>query len=820
MSRMPDNISLIRASTNTSDYDKGLVGENTLLDSANLFYPYLVDNGGNTNIVSLTIDVINQDDLQYTNETVGGDWSTNERKRRNITNLDAIWGFKETHHSSKASRALSNAFCMAGQRLTFYIGTKGHSVGYIDNQWVYGHTSVVVTSLDLVDGSQDTLFTFDGFEDAEDDSGRYFTWIVPWRDLNMFGQYGLFGLNVIKLEVTTTYYEDAEKTTPLSGSYPNRHQSLLQLLIYHGAQEFIDVDAGDADIKVSTPWEYDELHHIFSKTLFASFESANQNTLTISQKRAMMADQAAVLFMSQHPVANANAYPSKIIGFGAESAMAFTKDVVKTDVYGERYDVVVDMVIDRLFGMLASYKAFNYVADFEEYFTDFTQSTQLLRDPLKSYVVDNNGVLSSDYGVSGSVFNPYIFELQNAEFMDSIPAETIMDVALFDGNIDIGNIAIISPSGNDLSDGDSQVKVSFDVIYGESNIKQIEYQLFTISRPSFYKRKDANGTSRANTFNLSSSFYISLYETVYAKIIVEDFEGNVHVFSATEFVHLASDVKPVIYGLTVYQSKYGSDFVNINYVYDGHGEINNASVSVDFSFNNGTTWSSLSSTLYGDYGYNIMPGHRHISWDISSDLALVSVGADVSVRLTLKDVDDVTAIGQITSSRLTWSLEKPVVALKLLYEDELREELEHSSSSSSTSSMSSESIGNISSSSSSSSEGITSSSSSSSSSSSLSSYDLEDCYDFQSFLPSGMNGSYNRTGTYFNELPVYSNGTYDMFWAYYVSGFTWGISQVVGVHIFDDSATGTVGHQYPSAGGSQWLFVGPSGTGGYVYDGC
>ena len=715
MSRMPDNISLLRASTDTRQYDSGGVYENTLLGNANLFYPYVVDNSGHTGVVSLTIDVLNKDDLTYANEIPDGNWSTNDRKRKRISNLDAIWGFKETSHASKPSRAISNAFCMDGQQLTFYVGAQGHSTGYIDDQWVYGHTSIVASTLNLGNGEQSVLFTFDGFEDDEDDSGRYFTWNVPLKSDALFNKYGLFGLHVIKLDITTTYYEDAEKSVALSDSHPNKDQALLQLLVYNGAREFIDVDAGDLDIfTIGNPYATDKLNQLFSKTMFETLSGSSQNGLTTSQKRAIMADQAAVLFMSQHPVISATYYPSKILGIGAESATAFTKNVDKSISHGERYDVIVDMAINRLFGMLASYKAFNYIVDFEEYFTDFEQSTQTLRDPLKSFVIDGEGSLSQDYGVNGLAFNPYVQELHNAEFMDSSLNEIIMNVPLYDGNIDIGNILITDHVGSDLETGGSVVKVAFDVNAGESYIKSLKYHLFTLSDPNFYSKENFDGTSRTASFGLISP--LSLYETIYAKIIVEDTEGNVQIFTASDFIKTnTSSVEPAIYGLVVYQSEYGSDFINIYYIYDGNGEINNSSLTLEYSINNGSSWSSLSATLYGDHGVNVMPGHRHIVWDISSDLALVDISADVLVKLTLKDIDNVTAIGQTTSSRLTWSLEKPIVALKRLFEDELREEIDHSTSSSSFSSASTESEGNTSSSSTSSTSVGTSSSFSSSS---------------------------------------------------------------------------------------------------------
>jgi hypothetical protein len=60
MSYISDNISLIRANTDTKAFDGGDVNENTIDAYANLFYPYILDNGGNNKNISLTIDILNK----------------------------------------------------------------------------------------------------------------------------------------------------------------------------------------------------------------------------------------------------------------------------------------------------------------------------------------------------------------------------------------------------------------------------------------------------------------------------------------------------------------------------------------------------------------------------------------------------------------------------------------------------------------------------------------------------------------------------------------------------------------------------------------
>ena len=129
MSFETDNISLIRANTTSTAFDSGDVTENTSLAYANLLYPYILDNGGNDEIVSLTIDIFNKEELEeYTDNLPNKKWSNTDRLRNNINNSRDIWGFKETFHGKKKSRAISNAFCFGGLCVNFFLLNKRLSI--------------------------------------------------------------------------------------------------------------------------------------------------------------------------------------------------------------------------------------------------------------------------------------------------------------------------------------------------------------------------------------------------------------------------------------------------------------------------------------------------------------------------------------------------------------------------------------------------------------------------------------------------------------------------------------------------------------------
>jgi len=233
MSYISDNVGLIRANTNSTAWDAGEVTDNISLPYSNLFYPYILDNGGNTEIVSLTIDIFNPEELKEDTENViNKDWAKDQRLRDNLSTAKAIWGFKQAYHGFKKSRSISNGFCFGGQAVTFYIAPQGHGTGNIENKWLYCKTSITIKAIDVLMGTETTLHTFDNFESSKTSSDRYFTWIVPTEDQTAFDNYGLFGMVVLRVDVTETYYEDAEWTVLYTDNVPNVNQAHLQLLIY------------------------------------------------------------------------------------------------------------------------------------------------------------------------------------------------------------------------------------------------------------------------------------------------------------------------------------------------------------------------------------------------------------------------------------------------------------------------------------------------------------------------------------------------------------------------------------------------------------
>ena len=206
-----DNLSLIRANPDISAFESGDIDENTSLAYSNLFYPYLLDNGGNAKNIALTIDIMNRDELELeTKDLVNKKWVGKNRLENSLAVSRTIWGFKEAFHSKKKSKALSNAIVFGGQEITIYIAPQGHSTGYINEEWIYCKTVLTISTIDVIRGTNTTLYEFEDFQLNKDDSKRFLNWTVPALSQTTYNNYGVFGLNVLKLNIEQTYFEDAE----------------------------------------------------------------------------------------------------------------------------------------------------------------------------------------------------------------------------------------------------------------------------------------------------------------------------------------------------------------------------------------------------------------------------------------------------------------------------------------------------------------------------------------------------------------------------------------------------------------------------------
>jgi len=209
------------------------------------------------------------------------------------------------------------------------------------------------------------------------------------------------------------------------------------------------------------------------------------------------------------------------------------------------------------------------------------------------------------------LFNPYPMEVVNVDFLSNMPQPLEQTLSLYEGIIDIGNIQLTRANGGVLKDGDNEVKVSFDVIRGESDIASIKYILFTKNANNYVTYYDGSGITRYHTFSplpYGSIFSNEGGDIVTAQIIVEDIYGGITSFTGYKWIDGYTE-NPSIIELKLYQRDDGSEIVDIYYTYSALSEINNSYIYVQFSIDGGVTWSNVPTlSLKGDFGSNVQPG--------------------------------------------------------------------------------------------------------------------------------------------------------------------------------------------------------------------
>jgi len=677
---------------------------------ANLLYPYLQDNGGNSQNTSLTVDIINQD-FQNKYKKINQEWIINERNNANCQLDEFIWGFQETTNQHRKSKALSSAFCFNQQKLTFNIAKEGHIAGYIGEDFIYAKNTISIYIADLVQAKETLLTTFSDLQSDLNNSERFTTWEIPQVNTATFNAYGFFGAFVIKIKVESQFFKDA--SFKILTNYQNKVSNFyLQLLTYSASKEAQDVTSYNVDLFDTPAFFNDTFNTLFAKSIFDTLTQYNQNVLSTDQKRAIIADQIAVLFISQHPVITADLTPSKITGFGGEKAFQSQKILKKVITYAERYDPsIIELAQNRLFGMFANYKSFSFANEINKLFDQNNQSNQVIKDPSRILVLDENGYLSNEIGVDGILFAPYNLENQNTVILNNVQVDNVFNLPLYKYSVGIDTLNVTNDLNAELTCGEEKIKLSFNVVYGEEKISQIYYQTWIKNNLSYTEYLDANGTTTNHTFDFSSfggilctysGSQLTKGDVVTARVSIIDISGFSNVFERQLFIPL-NNSDPAFTEIRAYQRTDGSGLIDIMYRYLGTSEINPATIYLYYSKNN-SSFSLVSSYFLGDAGSGIQPGYRKIVWN---PVNILTASDDVVfLKLSLSDVDKKTnrGVGQTESNTVVVDLKTPIVAIrKLTIKEEINMNEESSSSESSSSSYSSESSSSTSQSSSSSS---------------------------------------------------------------------------------------------------------------------
>jgi hypothetical protein len=675
MTYRDNNLSLIRASNDISNYEGGEIYSFSSDPFSNLFFPYILDNGGDIKSTSLTVNILNKaEEFKAPNNK----WFSKDRFIGDLSQSEAIWGFKETRSANKSTLACSNGYCFSGQTISIYIAKSGHSLGYIGDEWIYCKHNLKISCLNLLTGENTNIADFNDFTSNLSDESRYFEYKVPEANQASLNSYNFSGLFSIRLEVTNKYYYDASFEKEYTNYSPKRSLSLLHLLAFSASEELKKVPNTITKDVVNGN---ETLIELFDKITLSNFEILNKNELSDSQKRAIVAEQIAFIFSSQHPVVTADYFPSPIIGYETENQIQseFNNDTL----YYKKHPNNISLEKNRLFGMMTSYKNFNYAVEFDSVFDSFDNSTQTIRDPQRTFLVDDNGRLSDEFGVNGILFNPYVVELKSASpiFNHTSREESVV---IEKRSIDIDNIVITNRDNAPLKNGDNIIKASFRAVYGEENIKRIRYSFWTKNNKNYNEFIDATGQSRSETFNLYGSSILceeNNDDIVKVRIDIEDYEGNTFPFYKTSVVGY-SDLTPSIYDICAYQDKNGSGIINIEYTFNGEFEIDNCGVSISYSLDGAEFTAIEPQYLSGDFGYGVHKGKRKAIWYARE--MLDENTESCIVKLYLENVDINVNSGKTLAIAMV-DFVKPEVYIKQVSEEEQLDEFMSSSSSSSSS---------------------------------------------------------------------------------------------------------------------------------------
>ena len=413
---------------------------------SNLFYPYIADNANVNEDISLTITRTKK----KTTETTFPNEKWDEVAAGFMPYNDYFWGFKETINPLSKSYGISNAFCFNGQTIRVHIEPKGSISGYFGNRWAYAKTNIVVTGTDLISGTQTVTKEFSDMEADVSSEERYFNITMPSQNIVAQNNYSIGGMYVVSLNVSYTLYEDVNFERPISVPSNITQQHNLQILLFSCSKEASNVTSPLVIFNeiVNGTETFDQL---FDKSKFSEYNGVSSVELNSDKKRAIIADQIAVLFMSQHPVATSENYPCKILGYGIEEAIAPRYVIEKAYNYAKRHPDIIPLINSRMYGMLLNYKTFAFSSEIDQYFSEFDQSQQFIRDPSRIIAIKEDGRVDSDFGIEGLLFNPFNVETVNADIPLSVDREAIFGISLKTKNVEIKSINISDPDAAVLS---------------------------------------------------------------------------------------------------------------------------------------------------------------------------------------------------------------------------------------------------------------------------------------------------------------------------------------------------------------------------------
>lgn len=638
MSYKDENISINRISIESNQNSiSGELAELIHPAHANNFYPFIQDFGGNSSIPGLTIetfDDLNQERGFITSHTV----TDKNRLFGDLLNPKKYFFFKECKNPNNESQTVASAWCFAGQKINIKINQSGHAVGSVGNDNVYTKTTVDVIVHDILGKTSEIIKVFDKFEVDINSTDRYVILDVPELNFQNVLDSNEFGRLIIEIKSTFTLYSNSDWTT----SYENMNEivksSFLQLNFFSAQIEANKVTTITDNIFNESIGYEDSYGTMFDKSIFREMETNSHVSLTENQKRAIITDQVAFLFTTQHAVVSADYFPSKIIGYGGEESI-----LPIFDSNDNTYIASSSLSANRMFGLNASYKRYSFVSDIDGIVASNAMSIQMIQDPTRIYITDENGKINDSTGNSGIFTDPFSKNIINAEVPNEAYQSTEFEVLFNSNSIEIGNISFSNDVGQTINENSNNVKVSFEYFYGIELLKNIRVSIYSANFGVLDSKESSSAVTNmafkleTNIITITkASNQITQGDILSTKIEIEDVYGLVSTFYKDLYVPFDNNNAGILkfYGA---QSRKGSNSIEIAYVYSGTSEINNTNIDVLYSLDS-SSWSSIANESFGDIGVNIMPGHNRIIWIVPNSVKSLYPNI-IFLKIILTDID-------------------------------------------------------------------------------------------------------------------------------------------------------------------------------------
>ena len=643
MSYSTNNIGIERVSfTSNMESVNGKINKFTMRPYANLFYPFVQDFGGNTYKQNLTIKTF--DKTRYKQNLSNSHIIKNKnRDLIDFANPFKYWGFEETKNQISESESCCNCWCFAGQKVSFKIDQKGHMVGFLGNQMLYSKTRIDIIATDVAGKTIATIKSFDNFEIDNDDPSRYFVFQIP-NSINIqeILDNNQFGRIIFELRITYSLYEKSDWTIPYENMESIQNSSFIQMNVFSAAIEARHVDT-NIQLFTSLPTYTDSFEQLFSKSIFSEFEDNSNISLSEDQKRAIITDQIAVLFMSQHAIASSDYFPVKILGFGGESSeeAKFIDNNIKSK---SNLNPVLEE--NRLFGLKCNFKTFAFQNELDELVESNTLSIQKIKDPVRILCFDTNGKMNNFFGENGVILDPFSCDIINAEIATEGEQETEFTMSFRNNSIEIGNIIISNLNGGIIQESTKEIKVKFTYFYGMEIANRMRVSLIANNNKILLEKIYDSDVENINSVDfvlptnianiIKSSGVTNTGDILTIKIEIEDIYEFVNTFYKDLYV--PGDFKSCgITGFYGIQSKKGSNSIEFFYNYFGASEINSSNIDILYSLDK-NTWNSISLNSYGDIGTNVMPGYNNAVWIVPNSIKN-SYPDKIYAKITLSDID-------------------------------------------------------------------------------------------------------------------------------------------------------------------------------------